>query len=462
MARPDGFIYWYNHRLHEYTGTTPAQVEGWGWQSITDPAVLPQVIEKWKHSITTGEPFEMIFPLRRADGIFHPFLGRAIPIKDDQGRVTQWLGTNTDVTDLQQAAQTKALLAAIVESSDAAIFSIDLNGIILSWNAGAQRLFGYEGAEIIGKPLHTLIPPDRASDERDLITRLRQGQPIKQGESVHIAKNGRRIDVSLTASPLRDADGRIYGASKIVRDITERKRAELALLRTTRDLERSNKDLEQFAYIASHDLQEPLRMVSGYLQLLDRRYNDKLDQDAREFIAFAVDGAARMSRLITDLLDFSRINTRGKSPEPVPLEPILQHAQENLALAIRESNAEITQDPLPTVRGDPSQLVQLFQNLLSNALKFRAPDRPVKIHVSAQKNADDWRIGISDQGIGIDPQYFEKIFLIFQRLHSRADYPGTGIGLALCKRIVERLGGRIWVESQPGHGTTFFFTLPAA
>jgi PAS domain S-box-containing protein len=462
MAHADGFIYWYNRRWYEYTGTTPAQMEGWGWQSVHDPNVLPQVMEKWQAAIAAGEPFEMTFPLRGADGVFRLFLTRAIPLIDPDGRVVQWFGTNTDVTDLQQAAQNKALLAAIVESSDAAIFSIDLTGSILIWNAGAQRLFGYDSSEIVGRPLQILVPPDRAAAEQEFIDRLRRGQAIQQVETVHVTKDGRHLDVSVIASPLIDDQGRVYGASKIVRDITERKRAQEALARTSEDLARSNKDLEQFAYVASHDLQEPLRMVTGYLQLLDRRYKDKLDQDAIDFINFAVDGATRMSRLITDLLDFSRINSRGRPPEPVALDAVLRHAQENLAFAIREANAEIIADPLPVVRGDATQLVQLFQNLLGNALKFRAPERPQRICIRAEKEADSWRLSVADQGIGIDPQYADKIFLIFQRLHSRAEYPGTGIGLALCKKIVERHGGRIWVEGRLGEGTTFFFTLPAA
>ena len=200
-------------------------------------------------------------------------------------------------------------------------------------------------------------------------------------------------------------------------------------------------------------------MVTGYLQLIDKRYKDKLDTDAQEFIGFAVDGATRMSRLVTDLLDFSRVNTRGKQPEPVEMETVLKRALENLQAAIRDSDAQITHDPLPTVQGDASQLVQLMQNLVGNAIKFRSPDRPVRICIGAQKKDDEWVFSVKDEGIGIEPQYAEKIFLIFQRLHSRAEYPGTGIGLAICKKIVERHGGRIWVESQSGQGSTFFFTI---
>ncbi len=291
------------------------------------------------------------------------------------------------------------------------------------------------------------------------MARLSRGERIEYHETVRVAKDGRGIEVSLTISPIKDRQGYVVGASTIHHDITQRKRVEMALKRTAQELARSNQDLEQFASVASHDLQEPLRMVSGYLQLIERRYKDKLDADVQEFIGFAVDGATRMSRLVSDLLDYSRINTRGKQPEPVAMESVLARALENLQAAIRDSDAAITHDPLPTVQGDASQLVQLLQNLVGNAIKFRAADRPVRVYIAAQKKDDEWVFSVKDEGIGIEPQYAQKIFLIFQRLHSRAEYPGTGIGLAVCKKIVERHGGRIWVESRSGQGATFFFTI---
>jgi len=237
------------------------------------------------------------------------------------------------------------------------------------------------------------------------------------------------------------------------------------LIKTRQDLEqsvaelgRSNADLQQFAYVASHDLQEPLRMVSSYTQLLARRYKGRLDADADEFIAFAVDGANRMQRLIQDLLAYSRVSTGGQQFEPTSVGIALNHALGNLVSAVKESGALITHDPLPAVMGDEKQLVQLFQNLLSNALKFSG-EQPPRIHISAKPSAAGWLFSIHDNGIGIDPQYADRIFVIFQRLHTRAEYPGTGIGLAICKKIVERHGGRIWVESEPGKGATFYFTL---
>lgn len=242
-------------------------------------------------------------------------------------------------------------------------------------------------------------------------------------------------------------------------ELDERRRAELKMAKYAGDLARSNAELEQFAYVASHDLQEPLRMVASFTQLLAKRYQGELDQNADEFIGFAVDGANRMQQLINDLLAYSRVGTRGKSLKPTDLTEILGHARANLHEAIKESGALVTNDPLPIVDGDEVQLVQLFQNLLANAIKFQGKMTPM-IHVSAQPQGNGWLIGVKDNGIGIAPEHQERIFAIFQRLHARSEYPGTGIGLAICKKIVERHGGQIWVESAPGAGATIYFNLP--
>ena len=242
-------------------------------------------------------------------------------------------------------------------------------------------------------------------------------------------------------------------------EMEERKKAEEALRRRTNELARSNAELEQFAYIASHDLQEPLRMVSSYVQLLAKRYRGKLDQDADDFIGYASDGALRMQKLINDLLAYSRVGTRGKSFEEVNLEVALTQALGNLQLAIREKNAIVTHDPLPIAYGDSGQLTQVFQNLIDNAIKFRS-EEPPRVHVSARLERGECVCSVQDNGIGIAPEYLNRLFLLFQRLHTRKEYPGTGIGLAICKRIVERHEGKIWVESKPGEGSTFHFRIP--
>ncbi len=239
----------------------------------------------------------------------------------------------------------------------------------------------------------------------------------------------------------------------------ELREAHEELSRRAQDLVRSNAELQQFAYVASHDLQEPLRMISSYTQLLMRRYGKLFDQDAKEFMEFIVDGAARMKQLIEDLLAYSRVGTRGREPEPTDAQAALDQALANLRASVESSGATVTHDPMPTVRADASQLAQLFQNLVGNAIKFHGAEPP-RIHVGAREKDDEVVLSVRDNGIGIDPQYFERIFVIFQRLHSKAEYEGTGIGLAICKKIIDRHGGRIWVESQPGQGSTFYCTLP--
>ena len=359
-----------------------------------------------------------------------------------------------------EAVSSRARLAAIVESSTDAIVSRAPDGTIQTWNAGATRLFGYAPEEVIGRPVTLIIPPGQHDEERVIEERVQRGELVEPYETTRLRKDGSPVPVSLSVSPVRNASGRVVGAAKILRDITERKHAERELAERAEHLARSNAELEQFAYVASHDLQEPLRMVASYTQLLGRRYKNKLDADAQEFIDYAVDGATRMQALINDLLAYSRVGTRGDGVVATSSGAALDRALANLQLAISESGAAVTHDALPTVIADPVQLAQLFQNLVGNALKFRGADAP-RVHVGAERRNGDWEFSVRDNGIGIDPQYRERIFVIFQRLHGRGEYPGTGIGLAVCKKIVERHGGRIWVESAPGRGSAFHFTIPA-
>jgi light-regulated signal transduction histidine kinase (bacteriophytochrome) len=241
-------------------------------------------------------------------------------------------------------------------------------------------------------------------------------------------------------------------------DITLRKQAVDKLKQTTAELTRSNEELQRFAYVASHDLQEPLRMVASYVQLLERRYKDKLDDDASEFINFAVEGTKRMQNLINDLLAYSRVDSQGKPFEPVNMEQILGYTLANLEVAVEESHTIVTHDLLPTVIGDEGQMVQVFQNLVANAIKFHGKEAP-RVHISAELKENEWVFSVKDNGIGIEPQYFDRIFIIFQRLHGQ-EYPGTGTGLSIVKRIVERHGGRVWVESEYNKNTTFYFSIP--
>ena len=274
-----------------------------------------------------------------------------------------------------------------------------------------------------------------------------------------IAQDGRVIPVEAHMTILLDEHGQIARTCGMMMDVTERREAEAMLIRNAADLQRSNEQLQQFAYIASHDLQEPLRMVASYLQLLESRYKDALDDDAREFIAYAVDGATRMRGLINDLLAYSRVDAQEQNFEMMESRHALDQACDRLRSTIEEFGATVTQDDLPAIKAEEGLLIQVFQNLIGNAIKYQR-ECPPEIHVSAQAKAGEWLFSVSDNGIGIEPQYLERIFVIFRRLHPPGKYSGTGIGLAICKKVIERHGGRIWAELQPGKGSVFYFTIP--
>jgi PAS domain S-box-containing protein len=359
-----------------------------------------------------------------------------------------------------------------MESIPDHIYFKDRQSRFIRINSAMARMFKLkEPAEAIGKTDFDFFAPEHArqafEDEQQII---RTGQPLVSREEKETWPDGSVTWVSTTKEALRDERGNIIGTFGISRDITARKRAEEALAVKTHELVRSNTELEQFAYVASHDLQEPLRMIASYLQLLARRWEDKLDPEGREFMAYAVDGAKRLQDLINDFLILSRVGRHPGSFAWTDCSEVLQQALSQLKMAIEDTRASITHSPLPKLTGDGVQLTQLFQNLIGNAIKFRGKDPP-QIHIGAERGkrppsasghlaAEEWLFSVRDNGIGIEKEYFERIFIIFQRLHAREQYPGTGIGLAVCKKIVERHGGRIWVESQPGRGATFYFTIP--
>lgn len=353
-------------------------------------------------------------------------------------------------------------LARLLEAAPDAMVVVDGAGKILLINAQTERLFGYRREELLGREIEVLVP------ERFRVGHLarrgafaRESWPRPMGAALDLFalnKDGHEFPVEISLSPLKTGDEvRIFS---VIRDISAHKLIEEQLARQARELAQSNTELEQFAYVASHDLQEPLRVISSYTQLLARRYKGQLDPKADEFITFIVDGTLRMQRLIQDLLQYARINTKEKTFFSVESQSAFDHALTSLRSAIAAGQATVTSDPLPAVNGDELQLGQLFQNLIGNAIKYRGPEPP-RVHVSARRDGDEWIFTVADNGIGIDPQFGEQIFEIFQRLHGMGEYEGTGIGLALCRKIVERHHGRIWVESEPGQGAKFRFTLPA-
>src|SRR5680860_1380698 len=388
----------------------------------------------------------MLSPLESAEGILVTAAIRDISVRKDAEK---------------HLAQMEGRYRGLLEAAPDAMVVVNQGGEIVLLNLQAEKQFGYRRDELIGQKVKNSIPEGFA--ERLVADGLRSAadalaQQIGTGiELIGRRKNGSEFPIEIMLSPLESAEGILVTAA--IRDISLRKKAEAHLLQKVEELNRSNEELEQFASFASHDLQEPLRMVASYTQLLSKRYKGKLDSDADEFIAFAVDGASRMQRLIQDLLAYSRVGTRGKDLLATASEDALQHALINLRGAIEESGALVTHDLLPTVLADEMQLIQLFQNLVGNAIKYQSPGVP-RVHISAARNGrKKWVFSVQDNGLGIDSQYFEKIFGMFQRLHKRDEFAGTGIGLAICKKIVERHGGSISVESKPGQGSTFRFAL---
>jgi PAS domain S-box-containing protein len=374
-------------------------------------------------------------------------------------------GSVFDITERRRAEEglrdSEEKYRLIADNANDWIYLTAPDRTLLYTSPSCERVTGYTPKEFTDDPdlLSKIIHPDDRKDFESH-TMEAQGESRSHNQEFRIlTKSGETRWISHSCVPVQTQEDQYTGRRGTNRDITERRRVEDSLKNTLVDLDRSNKELEQFANVASHDLQEPLRMVSSYTQLLARRYKGKLDKDADEFIDYAVDGANTMQRLINDLLSYSRVGTRGKPPEPVSADMALDRALENLKLALEESQAEVKREPLPTVKADDVQLIQVFQNLIANAIKFRG-DEPPRIFVACQARGREWVFSVRDNGIGIDPQYLERIFIIFQRLHQRGKYPGTGMGLAICKKVILRLGGRIWAESKPGEGSTFFFTLP--
>lgn len=408
------------------------------------------------HRLADGDLSVEITGQQRRDEIGQ--MARAVEIFRNQALQKEQLDR-----ELRQKEERYRLL---FQQTPAGVFHYDTEMHLTDCNERLEAILQSTTRRLIGLNLNTL------RDQR-VLPALRTALEGREGfyEGQYQATTGPvQIWVSLRTAPVLDHQGRIKGGIALGEDISDRKRMEQELTRQTQELIRSNQELEQFAYIASHDLQEPLRMVSSYTQLLAQRYKHRLDEKADKYIGYAVDGAQRMEKLITDLLAFSRIEKKGNPLETTDSPAALGIALRNLAALIQENGVEVTSGELPIVQADPGQLIQVFQNLIGNAIKFHKPDQRPRIQVSAELftgppepgsvNPPLWLFAVRDNGIGIDPKYHDRVFNIFQRLHTRQEYPGTGIGLALCKRIVERHGGRIWFESEADQGTTFFFTLP--
>ncbi len=457
----NGIIQSWNRGAESLLGYKAEEVIGKHISMLAPPdrvAEIAGILERISH----GERVEHYVTERRAkDGRILTVSLTVSPVRDSSGKVIAASKIARDITGQKRLSEVQARMAAIVESSDDAVLSKDVDGYIQSWNRGAERIFGYTAAEMIGQHISVLAAPDCLDEIPEILARLRRGEHVDHYRTRRKTKDGRILTVSLTISPIRNAEGKVIGISKIARDVTEQERQENALRLANDALSRSNADLEQFAYSASHDLQEPLRTIAAYTGMLRKKYGGRLSPEADEYISYTIESVKRMHQLLKDLRDFTRASTVVEDgDQQSDANAVLAEVQANLKTAIEESRVRITSDDLPVVPFHHVHLQQVMQNLIANSITYRSKSDP-RIHVSAQRRGDDWLFSVVDNGIGIDPQYKEQIFGIFKRLHSAQEYPGTGMGLAICQRLVQRAQGRIWVESELGRGSSFFFTIPA-
>lgn len=481
LLTPDGTLVEANRNALNAANLQPQDVLGkhfdeayWWSYSETLQIQLREAIQR----AASGKLVRYDARVRVGDDSFITIDFTLAPMFNEQGEVIYLIPSGVDITERKRSEDDRTRLTLLLDAQRRRLQNIIENvpGIIWEimikpdgtserrdyFNSYAERLLGYSSEETSDPESfwkQIILPEDFDTATKQLAELAESDTGTNIIPFRVTTREGRVLTLESRNTLQRDEDGNITGAYGLVMDISERKRSEQALARYARDLRRSNEQLEQFAYVASHDLQEPLRMITSYLQLIEARYAGSIDEDGKEFINYAVDGASRMKSLINDLLMYSRVGRGERDFASVSMEAALVEAERNLQMMKEENQARITHDPLPEVFGDAVPLSQLLQNLISNAIKFRS-EAPPEIHIGVRQHSDEWLFSVRDNGIGMESQYLDRIFIIFQRLHNKQKYSGTGIGLAISKKVVEHHGGRIWVESQPGKGTTFFFTLP--
>ncbi len=460
---PDGRIFYFNKAAKRMLGL--------GESEDISNIRIPDTHPEWSNEII----FKKGIPTAMREGIWSGETallsrdGREIPVsqviishRTPDGNIDYLSTIMRDITERKLAEgalrRSEELYHKLAETAQDAIFIIDRDDRIKFINSFAANLVGAPPDEITGKPRCSFFPSDTSDAQKQYLQKIFEtGISAHFEEKMKFLKHETWLDTQLV--PMKNEKGEVTAVLGIARNVTERKSSEEKLSLLLKELKRSNAELEQFAYVASHDLQEPLRMVASYVQLIERRYKGKLDSDADEFIAFAADGAKRMQNMINDLLQYSRVTTRGKPFELTDCNTLLDSILTNLKVAIEECNSVVTHDPLPVVIADASQLERLFQNLIGNAIKFRSDAKP-HIHIGVEKKENMWLFSVRDNGMGFDMKQADRLFKMFQRLQSSTKYPGTGMGLAICKKIIERHGGKIWAESEIGKGSTFYFTIP--
>ncbi len=506
MADSSGSIFWYNQRWYEYTGTTAEQTDGWGWQMVYDPKILPAVLEGWKTAVANGTPFDMESPLRGADGKFRSFLTRAMPLRNAQGEVVHWLATNTDITDLKRAEERRAQLAqelarqakeladsrseletqtlmlqSVLDSMAEGLVATDAEGKFVIWNPAADRILGMASAPIafdLMSSHYGLYLPDQVTplpaDQLPIVRALRgevsTTELVVRNPSL---KDGTWIEVS--ASPLRDKAGTVRGGVAAFRDINDRKSAErkirelndqleLHVAERTAQLQTAIKELESFSYSVSHDLRAPLRHIAGFSKMLVEEYGANLDSGAQHYLDRIQSGTHKMGLLIDELLNLARVGRHALNRQSTALNPIIADIISILKPDFEDRSVKWMIDELPPAQCDPVLVKQIFQNLLANALKFTRGCQEACIQVSCTRRKEDGQLVfmVRDNGVGFSMKFADKLFGVFQRLHRSDDFEGTGIGLATVQLIAHKHGGKAWAEGEVDKGAAFFFTLEAA
>lgn len=458
MADTSGIVTFVNNKMVEMLGYSQDELLG------TDALFL---LEKNQHNIMNkkienrekgiAESYELKFI--RKDGKKLWTLVNASPIYNSKGVHTNNLAMYMDITERKAIEERLLFQADILSRVQDGIIAVDDNFNIIYWNKIAEKMLGWTEEEVIGRNSGDLLQTRFENSSREDFYNKLQKDGHYLGDLYCLCKDKTYLPVEVNVKKFTDKKGKTTSILASIHNISKRKQRDEKLKRTVEELKRSNKELKRFAYVSSHDLQEPLRMVTLYSQLLEKRYKNSLDDDANDFINYIVENAKHMKQLIEDLLEYSKVTSDTKKLGNVDLEKVVDIVISNLSISITENNVNITRESLPTIFADENQMLQVFQNLISNAIKFKG-ENSSKIHISAKKEEGKWIFAIKDNGIGIKPDYVDQIFEVFKRLHTKEEHPGTGIGLSIVQKIINHHGGQIWVESGPGHGSTFYFTIP--
>jgi PAS domain S-box-containing protein len=470
ITDPQGKITYVNDKFCAISKYRRTELLGQDHRLINSGFHSKEFIRELWTTIAGGKVWKGEIKNRAKDGSFYWVDTTIVPFLNEDGKPRQYVAIRTEITDRKHNEATAARLAAIVQSSDDAIIGKDLNGIVTSWNKGAEKIFGYTSGEMVGASIMRLIPTDRQLEENHILNQIKQGASVEHFETLRQTKDGRTIDISLTVSPIKDVTGKVIGVSKVARDITERKNAEqkIHLLNTeleqrvierTAQFEAANQELEAFSYSVSHDLRAPLRAVNGFAGMVMEEFAPQLPAEARRYLERIRNGGRQMGELIDDLLAFSRLNRQPLKGQQVDTAPLVRNTLEDLAPQREGRQIEILTGTLPACWGDPALLKQVWVNLISNAIKYTRGRAPARIEIGCETDNGENVYFVRDNGTGFDMQYAHKLFTVFQRLHLADDFEGTGVGLAIVQRVVHRHGGRVWAEAEEDRGAIFRFTL---